>query len=282
MKLSDLYAEYRAASRRSRAPSTERGYRAAMQQLSRAIGRTPTIEDLTDENLVALEHLLEGRSAFTINERTGRIKTLWRFANRRGLVTTYPTLDRLPTEDPVRRAWSVEQVRQLFDSAGRQLGRYDGVPAGLWWQTYIRFLWDTGERAGAAAAIRFDWLEGDIIAIPARARKAHKPAVYRLTGGTLAALESIRRPERPLVFPWPFCEATRYNVFRRILRRAGLPATRKDLSQRLRRTHLTYWAIGGGDPAARAQHSSRALTEKFYLDETKLEAIDPKTYLPVL
>lgn len=161
-------------------------------------------------------------------------------------------------------------------------GTYGGVPRSLWWNAYLRCLWDTGERSGAARAFRFDWLTGDGIHVPAFARKGAKSAFYRLTPPTHEAIERIRSPEREKIFPWLLSDASFFLHYGRLLKAAGLPNDAKSKGQRMRRTHLTYWAIAGKDASARAQHTSRALTEKFYLDETMLPHADPGDVLPPL
>lgn len=62
-----------------RSDKTVRQYRFAVQDFGRFLGHEPTIADLTDDNLYGLAKLLicRGLAAKTVNERVGRIKTLW-------------------------------------------------------------------------------------------------------------------------------------------------------------------------------------------------------------
>lgn len=283
MTLTCLFELFAAQNRRLRSDKTRRVYLIALKQFARATGITElSLIDLTDDNLMALEKFLIGRSPYTINERLGRIKTLWRFASARGLVQDSPTLGRLPVEEPYRRAWTVEQVRGLLKACESVAGEYAGVPRSLWWSAWNRLIWETGERCGAMRRLQFDWFEGPLLLVPASARKGEKSQVYRLSRLTIEAIERIREPERLLVFPFLQCESTFFLHYGRLLRAAGLPSGRKCKSQRMRRTHLTYWAIGGGDPTARAKHSSRSVTDTYYLDESLLEQPDPTKYLPEL
>lgn len=275
-----IYETYKTHNRKLRAESTDRVYRIAIRQLSEALGHEASAEDLSDESLRKLELLLHDRSAATINERTGRIKAIWRWYAKRGGVSVWPTLDRLPVNEPYRRAWTVEQVRQLLEATRLMIGHYDQVPATRWWFCFLRILWETGERSGAARSIRFDWITDTGLWIPAEARKGGKSAFYRLSAATFRAIESIRIPIREPLFPWPMSDASFFLHYGKLLKRAGLPHDRKSKAQRMRRTHLTYWAIGGGDPAARAKHTSRDVTERYYLDETMLPADDPLLRLP--
>lgn len=283
MTLRHIYVTYRDQNRRLRSPSTDRVYRIAINQFAAAIGHEPTIADLTDANLILLEKHLLGRSPYTINERVGRIKAIWRFAAKTGLVGTWPTLSRLDTHDPVKSTWTVEQVRQLIAATARIRGaKYCGVPRSNWWESLLRSLWDTGERIGAMRACQWDWLDGRVLAIPAACRKGNKPAAYVLSSPTLASLDRIRLPARADVWPFMLTDCSFYLHFRALLKLAGLPSGRKDKSQRFRRTHLTLWEVAGYSATARAQHSSRAVTERFYLDVSRLPQLDPTNILPSL
>ena len=283
MLLRQLYVTYRDQNRRLRSKSTDRVYRIAINQFAAAIGREPTTADLTDVNLVLLEKYLAGRSPFTINERVGRIKAVWRYAAKVGLVGHWPTLSRLDTHDPIKSTWTVQQVQQLIAATARMRGgKYSGVPRSIWWESLLRVLWDTGERIGAVRACQWDWLDGRVLTIPAASRKGNKPACYVLSSPTLGAMTRMRNPSRPDIWPFVLTDCSFYLHFRRLLKLAGLPAGRKDKSQRFRRTHLTLWEAAGYSATSRAQHSSRAVTERFYLDVSRLPQLDPTDILPSL
>lgn len=283
MTLEQLFDLYLSKNRNLRSDSTLKSYRIALRHYRSAVGRTPTLSDLSDDNLIQLERYLGGRSAYTINGVLGRIKALWRFAAKRGIVTTWPTLDPQSLPEPHKPTWSTDQVRAILEAARGLKRTYDNVPRSLWWEAYLRCLWDTGERAGAMRACRWDWLEGRLLQIPSNARKGRsKPAVYVLTQASVDAIEQIRKPVRKQIWPWPLCDSMYYTHFALILRKAGLPTDRKSKSQRFRRTHLTMWEAAGHDATSRAMHTNRAVTERFYIDVSKLPQPDPTDILPVL
>jgi hypothetical protein len=85
-----------------------------------------------------------------------------------------------------------------------------------------------------------------------------------------------------LVFPFEYSDTIFHSRFNQLLWLAGLPGGRKNQTQRIRRSHLTYWAVGGGDPTARAQHSSAGVTSKHYLDATLMPHENPEDRLPRL
>ncbi len=57
-------------------------------------------------------------------------------------------------------------------------------------------------------------------------------------------------------------------VYRKMRKRAGLPTTRRDSFHKMRRSVASYGAEAGIDPTHLMGHSSRAITEKSYLDPT--------------
>jgi len=277
--LNSLYDQFERCSRKIRSPKTGNLYRLALRQFAAAIGHCPTLDDLTDDAVIALEKHLHGRSVSTINHTTKRIKSLWRWCHSRGLVPTCPTMERLKEPEPYRRAWSAQEMRQLLAACSRMTGEYHGIPASQWWRLWHLVQWDTGERTGAMLALRWEWFTGIALDIPGAARKGGKNAFYLLSRQTAEELRQFRKPARDLVFPHG-CTQTFYNHYTKLLKLAGLPTTRRHKPQRVRRSHLTYWHMAGEDAQARAQHASGDTTVRHYLDETLLPQLDPSTVLP--
>lgn len=282
MRLLDAYESYHRASRRIRSKHTDMLYRLALRQFAASLGHDPGIADLTDDSIVGLEKYLTGRTVETVNHTTGRIKALWRWCCKRGMATQWPTIERLPAPEPYRRCWTVDQVRQILVACERMPGELSGVQESRWWRVWHLVQWETGERTGALLQLRWDWVTPTGLDFPADARKGGKAAYYRLSARCLAELETIRRPIRPLVFPWPLHHTTFYLHYSRLLVMAGLPSDRRCKPQRMRRSHLTYWQAGGEDATARAHHVDAETTRRHYLDETILCGVDPSTVLPTL
>lgn len=286
MTLSDLLEQYLKFNRRIRSERTVLQYRLAIKHLGEAIGdNQPTARSLTDENLVRLEQFLHARkcSAFTINGRTACIKAMWTWAAKKRYVDLFPTMQRVPVPQPYRRAWTADDVTKLFASAVRQPGKCGGIPACQWWAAFLRVQYETGERTGAMLQLRWEWLRAGVLDVPGTARKCGKRAIYKLSGKCLVALNRTGQPNRELIFP---CSKTRtvfYRHFKEIVQRAGLPyVPRHDAPQKMRRTHLTFWAIGGEDATKRAKHSSPHVTAKHYLDESLMPQRNPGEVLPFI
>lgn len=275
-----IYETYLRSNRRIRSHKTDERYRLALKQFASAIGKRPKLSDLTDDSIVQLEKSLDGRSAETINHTTGRIKALWRWCCKRGLVSVWPTIDRLPVPEPYRRAWHVEELRQLV--AACELMRYDygGVPARLWWRAWHIVQFDIAERTGAMLKLRWEWITPRGLDIPLEARKGHKTAFCVLSEDAKAALRAIRLPRRELIFAWHLSDSSFYLHYEKLLAIAKLPTGRKFKPQRVRRSSLTYWHKGGQDATERAKHSSPHTTAQYYLDESLFDTVDPGAVLP--
>lgn len=254
-----------------RSEDTRNQYRFALKNFATVLGRPPELADLTDDNLAMLCHWLtnEGLAPITVNERVGRLKTLWTWLARRGKVPTFPTLERMPVPHTTPRAWTVDELRRLFDACAKEQGFVAGIPAGSWWLALHSWLWCTAERCGATLSLRWEHLDldGQIAIVPAPIRKgSQKPAVYDLWPECCSALRTIRLPSRDLVFPWHMSEASYYLHYGKILRRAGLPDGRRNKTHAMRVSHASWREASGGNAMQDLGHGSRETTVKHYLD----------------
>lgn len=254
-----------------RSEDTRNQYRFALQNFSSALGRTAGLDDLTDDNLARMCHWLteKGLAAITVNERVGRIKSLWTWLARRGKVPTFPTLERIPAADSTPRAWTVDELRRLFAACAVQPGTICGISAGAWWIGLHSWLWCTSERRGATFALRWDMVDlaGQIAVLPAAIRKGtRKPAAYNLWPECCSSLRAIQAPARELVFPWHLTECSYYLHYARILKQAGLPCGRRNKTHAMRVSHASWREASGGDASRDLGHSDPATTRKHYID----------------
>ena len=271
ISLAELFAaHYRPRRLLGRSPTTSLQYGIQIRHLARHLGHEPTLDDLDDETVAAfLERFAEGRTPATVNKARSHLLALWRFAHGRGLVAIGPDIDRLPEPERTPQAWSVDDLRRLFDAAAKMPGELQGVPAGLWWVALLRVMWSTGERRSALLAAQWSWLDraSGVLLVPSQTRKGGRKAMsYRLDPPALEALDAIRRPPREIIWPWPFCRETYWLHWSRLLRLAGLPDGRKRKSHSLRVSHASHLERAGGDATRDMRHASRAVTERSYLD----------------
>lgn len=254
-------------------PPTRRQYKLALDCFGRTLGHEPEESDLNDDALLLWTRALLDRelSPYTINERVGRIKTLWSWLAKRGLCRTFPTVPRLTCPEPTPRAWTEGELSRLFAAADLEGGLIGPVPARLWWQARLAFHWFCGERFGAVKALRQDWcdLERAVCTIPAAVRKGRrKPATYHLPAPLVESLRQIWVPARELVFPWPWTDGAYWLRWNRILRHAGLPGGRRSKTQALRISHATHRQRLGDDASRALLHSDPATTARHYIDRS--------------
>jgi integrase len=268
-----------AASPRIRCDHSRAQYAFAVGDLSEFLGRPARLSDLQDETIGRLMVWLakppRALAARTINGRRDRLNCLWRWLCRSGRRVVWPA--NLPAVVPRRvpRAWSHDELQRLFDAGASMPGRVNGFSAAIWWPAFLGLLWDTGERCGAALALRWemlDWASGSLW-VPAEIRKgARSDDVHQLQGDTLAALRRLLDAgggDGLHIFGQPRHYSTFYQTWwPGLLKRAGLPRGRREGPQKLRRSFASHIAAAGGDPSFALGHSSQAITRRHYLDPT--------------
>jgi len=255
-----------------RSEKTRKQYRFAIANYAEFLTHDPLLSDLNDDNVTEfVGWLRDVRSLHprTVNDRRGRINSLWRWLADRGVVKLRPTNCGLvvPTRTP--DAWSQEDLRQLLRACYESPGSVGGVPLATFWVAFHGLAWDTGARTSELLALRWEWFDRsrpEWLRVPASARKGGRfDATYRLMPDTLAVLEPFRRPEG-LILQWDSCESRFYQLYRELLIRAGLPSNRYCKPQRLRRSHASWLQSAGGDATASLGHQSPAVTRRAYLD----------------
>lgn len=270
-----------------RSEDTRRQYRFAINDYAEALGRPPTLGDLTDDGMARLMvHLTDrGLAEITINERVGRITALWRWLAKRGVVSHWPTIEPIPVPERIPRAWTQDELRSLFASVQKELGHIGGVLARDWWLAFLAFTWCTSERRGATLAMTWKMvnLTAGVATLPPAIRKGRKKAgVYDLWPEVVELLREIRQPPRELVFPFPFDNTTYYNHFSRILRRAGLPVGRAYKTHAIRVSHATWRELLHGDSTDALGHDNPATTRKSYIDPRVLRKNRKPLFIPWL
>lgn len=262
--------------------ATIKQYRIALADFAAFIGRAGTIDDLRKPVLIGFLKWLkaQGLAARTANERTGRIRALWRWLAEEELIDRVPPKGiRLPVPESEPVAWTEDELRLLYLAAITMPGQVAGINAGDWWQALLVWLWNTGERYGATMALTWPMIDEKkrVAIISPDARKGRrKAAYYRLWPDTLEHLERIRTAS-PRVFPWSKCDCTYWLDWGRLSKRAGLPTGRNRKTQSMRVSHATWLAVRGGDATRSLMHSDPATTRKHYID-SRLTVAEPQLF----
>ena len=83
-----------------------------------------------------------------------------------------------------------------------------GITPEAWWRALLTLLYYTSCRIGTALAARYDWIGEEgldrWLDVPGAAMKSRRPESLCLKPAAMAALESIRRPGREVIFAWPW------------------------------------------------------------------------------
>lgn len=265
---------------------TEKQYEIAIRQFGRHLGHEADVADLTDEKLYSFVRHLQSRklSPTTINDRVGRLKTLWDWLARRKLVEKFPTVERVREPRRMPRAWNQEQLELIFASVAEEDLPVGGIDGRLWWRAFFAVAWNTSERVTAILSLRWDWLEGSLLHVPAEVRKgSSRDMLYELWDEVTATLEPIRVPTRELILPFPHhMPSTFYNRFTRILKRVGLPHDRRCKSHRFRVSHATWVRALSGHAASNLGHASEETTRRHYEDPRICQPPTPRLFIPWL
>jgi integrase len=286
MLLSDIYQnDYSKQNLKIRSESTRKHYRIMLQHLGEYLGHPPTVDDLRDDVAAgfAMWLLAGGRSVATVNQRGHYLRAMWTWMAKRGMVSKFPTIVKLPEPARVPRGWSEKQIAQLFGACRRMTGTIDGIKASDWWLAIHLVWWDTGERTMATLSLEWDWLdlETGVLDVPPEVRKGkHKGMMYVLKAPTLAALTKIKQPKRRLIFPWPYHPGTFYNHYNRLLESAGLPTDRRSKPQKMRRSFASHIEAHGGNATEALDHTARSVTVKSYLDPSIVNRKPANMVLP--
>lgn len=287
MQLSKLLSRYIAA--RHLRPRSVEPLQAAVSVFSRWLARPATTRDFKRDTLNHfVDWLLENRSPDTAWGRRKDLLTLWRFAFDEGIIGRQPLRIKevkRPTRDP--DAWTQEEVRQLLLAADEMPGTLsNGVPVAVFFRALLLVLYSTGLRITAALNLRYLDLRPDGT-IPAdwRSSKTHYQQTVQLQASAVEACRNLRghlrRPDERLL-PWPYDRTVLYKYWRRLLKHAGMPVSRRNGSQKIRRTAASWLErVSPGSATRFLGHASPELAAKHYLDPRIIYAEATRTPPPL-
>jgi len=253
---------------RGKSDGSVRLYRLCLMQFARSLGRPPSVDDLTEDNVLLHLSKRSDVAAPTRNKELSQLLALWRYACQRKLLSDWPDIQPETEPERVPIAWMPGELARLIATAETIGGRVGDVPANAWWSALIRIALDTGERIGAVRAIQWAWLQGEWLLIPAEVRKGKtRDRRYSLSALTLAAIRRLRPlvGSRKDMFPWPYGETYLWNRYHVILKAAGLPESRKHQLHCLRKTFGSVVHAAGMDAQTALDHADRRTTQR-YLD----------------
>ncbi len=279
-----LYLPLRLCGRSSK---TVHQHRIVLRHFERYLNRPPTLDDLNDLTVSGLlAYLASKQKAVTANKSLEKLQAQWRFLSRRGLVSVWPEIRKLPEPQIVPLGWLEHEFTSLLSACAHQSGAIGGIPACDWWLGLHLVIYDTAERIGAVMGVKICDYDpaGRWLTVRAEVRKGKKSdKMYRLHSQTHEVLERIiarRRGaiEAPL-FLWDCDESLLWTHYGKLLADAKLPTDRRSKFHRMRRTSASYFKKAGGDPTELLDHTSRTVTQR-YLDPRIIDQPQASDVLP--
>lgn len=278
--LSQFFTEvYRPLRLRGKSANTVRLYQATFASMKRMLGREPVIGDIADDLTVTryLEMLATtvskrtGRklSAYTVEKQRTQICAMSKLAFDRGILTGARlsiSPEVLPSRTP--EAWTLEEMGRIFDAARAAKGRIGPLLVNAVMPALISLIYDTGERVTACLeALRDDYHKPHLL-VRSEARKGkRKDKLFRLSDETCGLLDAVIVPSKPQLIFIPTSQRCRiWPIFGEIVAAAGLGGGRSCKFHKIRRTVASAYAAAGQDASLLLGHSSKRITEQFYLD----------------
>lgn len=254
---------------RGRSPESVRLLRHAINQFSKFLGRTATLDDF--EDLVVSQFLAKRAERLApesvARERSGLI-ALWNLAQARGLVRLRPCVapELVPEKTP--RALTEEELQRVFDVASRLTGWVGPVPANVFFPTLIAVLFYSGERITATLSIPREKYRRPWLIVPPHTRKGkRKERVYELPPWVCDMVERLLAYHHaPTIFFWGCSMTALRKRWKTITRRAGLGDSREVQFHVMRKSTASHLEAAGGDATGYLGHSSDAVTRRNYLD----------------
>jgi integrase len=252
---------------RSRQPNTRKLYGVTLRAFGRFVERKPKLSDLNDETVgdYVAWRLDNGASAATVNRDLINLLAIWRWAHKKHYLKNWPDveLERVPKRTP--RAFTMEELEQVLESAQKESRPVGGVPGGDWWTALILTCFDTGERIGAVRRLTWDQVDlrrGFVTFLAEHRKGGHEDSTKDIDADTVAVLKRLPRVE-DAVFPWPYSENYIWSKLSPILTRAGLPTTRVFKFHCVRRSTASYIEAAGGNATDFFGHSKRSVTLRY-------------------
>jgi integrase len=240
------------------------------------LGRPAVLDDLNDDTvnqwIVAL--LASDLARSTVKGYRRGLVTLWRSAYENSLVEHLPRRVRyvkVPSSTPT--AWKQDELRLLLDAAAELPRRFrrSRVPMAKFFRAFILTGFHSGLRFGDLRSLRFDDIDD----------KGRMQVVMHKTGDVLScvlpaevltAIAGIRKPKRLRVFGDVACRSITTEIFKGLVRKAGLSGSIKWL-RRSAATHLE--TVSPGSAKAFLGHRTSGLADRHYIDHSIVNAEKP-------
>jgi integrase len=181
-------------------------------------------------------------------------------------------LEKAEPAEPV--AFLKREVRTLFKHARTYDLAIAGVPGNELLIALLHVIWDTAERIGALCELdrndfqlNTNWLGVRSGWVTIRSRKNGGRAIVRKLNRSTAKALSKHFKNCPHKRPFGFVHrGTLYYHMGRLLKQAGLPASRRHKFHCLRKSHASYLYAAGGNAQESLDHADASTTRRHYFD----------------
>ena len=262
--LDDYYFPFRPAT----SGRTIKLYRNTLRKFGQWLGHPATIDDLTNPTvgkyLAALN--VSGLRPATVAKERSQLLAIWRDARNEGLVDRGPRIQQVKVPEPIPRALRVSELKQLWLSFDKLQGSTGGNPNSDLLRAVATIQLTTAERIGAVSQLEWSDISENVVTFRAETRKGGRKSILKqLPGKALENLELLHRDSSRI---FPGCHGTTklFTLYSRAFKRSELEVPKGKTSHLLRASHATYVQIAGGDAAKSLGHSSRATTDRHYID----------------
>lgn len=280
MSLRKFFSDvYRPLKLRGKSANTLRLYEATFASIERVTGAEATLDDMNDlwvaKYLEALASRTSERthrrvSPYTVEKQRTQICAIWRFACDRNVHPTgvRPSIGQETLPERTPEAWTHEEMQRLFAAASAAPGRIGRYRIAAVMPAIIAFIYDTGERITAVLETLRDDYHRPHVLVRAEARKGKKKdKLFTLSPETCDLIEAVSAPgQRELIAIQPSLRSRLWPIFGEIVASAGLGSGRSCKYHKIRRSVASAYAAAGHDSTGLLGHSSKRITERFYLD----------------
>jgi integrase len=258
-------------------------YKVVVDLLDKSRGQLTYTDELSDQLICEFldwmrETGYKGKpySKVTIRHKRGTLISLWGMAYRKGYTAErpedVPTI-KVPKRNP--KAWRPSQVGDLLDACMRTKplpGGWDGRD----WMFTVLAIYDTSYRIGAMLKADVEALDLDtlLLTMEAEDQKDSEELSRPVHPETIEAFKRTLDEPRKKLLRWPYGKREIWIKFGEILDAAGLPSTRRDKFQKLRRTSYTQVSRVAGRQAATTHAGHSSDLSRFYEDREQMDIFD--------
>lgn len=253
-------------------------YKPAITDFGRYLDRTPTIADLTRDNVngwIAWK-LEQGCNVTTVGTRKAALLALWRAAAHKDLIDVEPKkIRRLPRIRRVVTAWTRDEIRTLMTTI-RAIEPHRVITLSKlsmrdYYETICMAGYDTGMRLSDLMSIQRSWIRVDETSagfMTIIQSKSNREKISRISPETMKRIDSFMKGSaRVLIWP-PRTRRNFYLQFNEIVDKAGI---RKGTFRWLRRAGATHVEMDfPGKSFIHCGHADARVTFAHYIDQQQL------------